>query len=122
MALLGGFAIMAMLVLVLTALAAWATGVRALEPTRTYLALNLAASAFAAAAGGYSTAALAPGRPRAHALGLAAMILAMAASQIGHPQPGQPAWYPAALAVIGPLFALAGGMLRRPRRNPVPSP
>lgn len=119
-ALLGGFAIMAMLVFVLVALAAWATGARALEPTSTSLALNLAASALAAATGGYSTAALAPWRPRAHTIGLAVMVLAMAASQIGHPQPGQPLWYPAALAVIGPLFTLVGGTLRHPRPNPVP--
>lgn len=121
-ALLGGFAIMVMLVLVLVALAAWATGVGTGEPTPVYLALNLLVSAFAAAAGGYSTAALAPQKPRAHTVGLAVMILVMAASQLGRPQPGQPAWYPAALTVIGPLFALIGGTLRRPRVRPASPP
>ena len=106
---------MAFLVMILVAVAAWVFRPTIGSVSTAYLVSNLSLSALAALTGGYSTAALAPGRPRAHAMVLALMILAMSLSELRHAQPGQPDWYPAALAVIGPLFAMCGGMLRRPR-------
>jgi hypothetical protein len=111
-ALVSGFAIMAFLVFLLTLVAAIVFGVRAGEPTMPFTIASLALSAVAALTGGYATAALAPSRPFAHTIGLTVMILAMALSSLGHPQPGEPHWYPLAIAAIGPLFALAGGGAR----------
>jgi hypothetical protein len=84
-----------------------------------FLVLRLAISAFAALAGGFSCAALAPRRPRAHVAGLAAMILVAELSTVLKPPAGQPRWDPAAHAVIVPLFALGGGLLRRPRPSAI---
>jgi len=111
-ALVGGFAIMVFLVFLLTIVAAAAFGVTEGGPSTPYVVANLMLSAAAALTGGYATASLAPSRPAAHTIGLAVMILAMALSSLGRPQPGQPEWYPGAIAAIGPLCALAGGGLR----------
>ena len=111
-ALVGGFAIMAFLVFVLTIAVAAAFGVTDGAPTTPYIVANLMLSAGSALAGGYATAALAPSRAFAHSIGLSVMVLAMALSTLGHPAAGQPSWYPAAIAAIGPLFALAGGGVR----------
>jgi len=116
-ALIGGFAIMTFSVMVLTILAAWAFGVMRGEPTPPYLAASIVLSAFSAAAGGYSTAALAPVRALAHAAGLGVMVLALGVYAALHPQPGQPLWYLVVLAVIGPVFALAGGALATRRKR-----
>jgi hypothetical protein len=118
-ALIGGFAIMTFSVMVLTILAAWVFGVMRGEPTPPYLAASIVLSAISAAAGGYSTAALAPGRALAHAAGLAVMVLVLGVYSALNPQPGQPLWYLAALAAIGPVFALAGGALATRRRRGV---
>ena len=120
-ALVGGFAIMVFLVLLLSIAAAMAFGVTAGAPNTPYLVANLVLLAAAALTGGFATASLAPVHPFAHTIGLAVMILAMALSSIAHPQPGQPAWYAAATTMIGPLFAVGGGGLRlwqRRRRTP----
>ena len=84
-------------------------------PSRAFLVAKFANSAIAALAGGYATAVLAPNRPVVHTAALAVMILSMGLSTIGHPQPGEPGWYSAALAVAGCTFALCGGRLRRTR-------
>lgn len=117
-ALVGGFAIMAFAYVVILALAVF-VGVRAGPPGTAFLVTNLVVSALSAVAGGYATAVLAPHSPRGHTVGLALMVLAMSLSQLAHPAPGLPRWYPAALAVVGPACALLGGFLRRPRS---PSP
>jgi hypothetical protein len=122
MALVGGFAIMAFLMIALMVVAAWTLHLSAGTRTQPWFVANLVVSGLAALVGGYSTAALAPNRPRTHVIALAIMILAMSLSQLGHKEPSQlaqPRWYAGALAVIGPLSAMLGGMLRR-QRHPVP--
>ena len=125
-ALVAGFAIMAFLMLALVTIAAWAIGARAGAPfSPSMLGANIALFAVAALGGGYACAALAPGRPRAHAAVLAVMILAMTLSMVAQPPPGAPRWFPATLAVLGPLSAALGGALYSQRRkrghSPVPT-
>ena len=77
---------------------------------------HLVISAVGAAAGGLGTARITAGRS-AYTVFLLALILLMSAlgPVLRHtpPAPGQPAWYPLALAVVSPLAALAGGLLTR---------
>lgn len=113
--LVGSFAIYAFTVLVLTVIAAIAFQARAGAPTLPYLVCGLAVAAAASLAGGYSAAALAAVRPGLHAAGVAAMILVAQLSTLLSPPAGIPRWDPAALAVIGPVFALAGGYRRLQR-------
>ena len=121
-ALVGGYAIMVLVLVVLVAIAAWTFPVSRGAPSQPFLLASLVSSGLAAIAGGYSTATLAPVRPRAHAFGLGVMILATSISTVSHSTPGQPAWYAGAVVVIGPLFAILGGMLRQPRLpSPVPT-
>ena len=111
----GGFAIMAFLQLGFALAAAVALSTRGGKAGTTYYAVVLVLTQLAAFVGGYAAAALAPGRPRAHAAGVAIMIFAMAVSQAAQLPPGEPVWYPTTQAVLGPLFAILGGLLRRPR-------
>jgi hypothetical protein len=122
-ALVGGFAIMAFLMFALVAIAAWVIGARAGDQySPAMLGANIGLFAIAALAGGYATASLAPGRPRLHAAVLAGMVLAMTVSTIASPPAGAPRWFPVTLAVIGPVFAVLGGVLRRqPSSSPVPT-
>jgi len=76
-----------------------------------YLAANLAISLAAAVAGGWLTAKLAPTAPFAHTLALAAVTLVMSVGSMPAPQPGQPAWYGWAIAVLGVAGVLLGGWL-----------
>ncbi|HVT40837.1 MAG TPA: hypothetical protein VHE78_17490 [Gemmatimonadaceae bacterium] len=122
-ALVGGFAILAFVWVVLVAVVAMVIGARAADQfSPTMIDAKIALFAFAALAGGYATASLAPGRPRLHVIVLAAMVLAMTVSMIASPQPGAPRWFPVALAVMGPICAVLGGAFRRPRSSsPVPT-
>lgn len=121
-ALVGGYAIMVLVLVVLVAIAAWTFRVSRGAPSQPFLFASLVSSGLAAIAGGYSTATLAPVRPRAHAFGLGVMILATSISTVSHSTPGQPAWYAGAVVVIGPLFAFLGGMLRQSRLpSPIPT-
>jgi Kef-type K+ transport system membrane component KefB len=122
-ALVGGFAIMAFLMFALVAIAAWIIGARAGDQySPAMLGATIGLFAIAALAGGYATASLAPGRPRLHATVLAAMVLAMTISMISSPQPGAPRWFSVTLALIGPIFAVLGGVFRRQRSSsPVPT-
>jgi peptidoglycan/LPS O-acetylase OafA/YrhL len=77
---------------------------------------HLLISAAGAAAGGLGTARITAGRS-SYSVFLLALILLMSAlgPVLRHtpPAPGQPAWYPLALAIVSPLGALAGGLLTR---------
>lgn len=93
---------------------------RAATPTSAWLALNFAYSLGAAVLGGWLAARLAPRAPFAHAVALAAVALAASLpGMIGGAQPGQPAWYPAALGALSVMGILAGGRLAA-RRAPAP--
>jgi hypothetical protein len=82
---------------------------------QTYLAANLAVSLAGAALGGWLAARFAPSAPGTHAAVLAAIVVVMSlATAIGTgAAPGQPAWYPWVIGVVGLAGVLAGGALAR---------
>jgi hypothetical protein len=122
-ALVGGFAILAFVWFVLVAIFAVVIGARAADQfSPAMLGAKIVLFALAAIAGGYATASLAPTRPRLHAIVLAGMVLAMTISMMANPQPGAARWFPATLAVIGPIFAVLGSGFHRQRpSSPVPT-
>jgi hypothetical protein len=107
--------LVATLALVVTSsfLAGWILGFGPADPpTGGYLALNLFGSAIAGAVGGGTAMRLAPHRPHGHVGALALVILLLSLpTLLSAPAPGQPAWYGAALSVLGPVSVLIGGLL-----------
>jgi len=115
LALLAGFATMALLVVALTALLTrlmprW-VGEQG-EPQPGYVFVNLGYSFLAAAVGGYVTAWAAAANPLVHVLALGIVVLALAALSALHSRGKQPIWYVLALVAITPLGVLAGGLVR----------
>jgi hypothetical protein len=115
LALLAGFATMALLVIVMTALLAKLTpdwvGERG-KPRPGYMFVNLAYSFLAAAAGGYVTAWAAAANPLVHVLALGMVVLALAALSALQSRGQQPIPYQLALLALSPLGVLAGGLVR----------
>jgi hypothetical protein len=115
LALLAGFATMALLVMVLTALLVKLTPSWVGEPGKPkpgYIFVNLGYSFLAAAAGGYVTAWAAQRNPLIHVLALALAVLAMAGLSALQQRGQQPIWYMLALVALSPLGVLAGGLVR----------
>jgi len=115
LALASGFAVMAIAVMVMTALLTrlvpgW-TGAEG-SPQPGYIAVNLGYSFLAAAAGGYVTAWAAEANPLIHVLALALVVLALAALSALQQRGKQPIWYQLSLVAIAPIGVLAGGLLR----------
>lgn len=115
LALLAGYAVMAALVIVLTALLArlvpsWAGSEGRPQPG--YVFVNLGYSFLAAAAGGYVTAWAASANPLVHVLALGIVVLALAALSAMQARGKQPIWYQLSLVAIAPLGVLAGGLVR----------
>lgn len=115
LALAAGFAVMAALVILLTALLtrlvpSW-TGSEG-RPQPGYVFVNLGYSFLAAAAGGYVTAWVAAANPLIHVLALGIVVLALAALSALQSRGKQPIWYALSLVAISPLGVLAGGLLR----------
>ncbi|MGA8728905.1 MAG: hypothetical protein WB608_09160 [Terracidiphilus sp.] len=115
LALLAGFATMAALVFVMTALLrrmvpSW-TGTET-KPQPGYIFVNLGYSFLAAAAGGYMTAWAAKGNPLVLVLGLGIIVLAIAALSALQSRGKQPIWYQLSLVALTPLGVLAGGLIR----------
>jgi hypothetical protein len=115
LALLAGFAVMAMLVVLVTAALArftpdWvgATG----SPRPGYVLVNLGYSFVAAAAGGYVTAWVAENNPLYHVMALAIVVLALSALSALQQKGKQPVWYALALVGLTPVGILAGGLVR----------
>lgn len=128
-ALVAGFAVMALLVVVMTALLtrmvpSWtategkpqprspATGLRRWDAQPGYIFVNLGYSFLAAAAGGYVTAWAAAANPLIHVLALALVVLALAALSALQLRGKQPIWYQLTLVAISPIGVLAGGLAR----------
>jgi len=115
LALAAGFATMAVLVMVVTALLArltpdWAgAGSR---PQAGYIFVNLGHSFLAAAAGGYVTAWIAAANPLLQVLALGIVVLALAALSALQSRGMQPIWYTLTLVALTPLGVLAGGLVR----------
>lgn len=115
LALLSGFATMAMVVIVVTAILKklvpeWvgADG----RPKPAYVFVNLGYSFLAAAAGGYVTAWAALRNPLILVLALGIVVLLMSALSAMQSRGKQPIWYQLSLVAITPLGVLAGGLLR----------
>lgn len=115
LALLAGYATMAVLVIAITALLTRLTPSWVGEQSRPspgYVFVNLGYSFLAAAAGGYVTAYVAVANPLYHVLVLGVIVLALAALSALQSRGKQPIWYQLALLAIAPLGVMAGGLLR----------
>ncbi len=115
LALLAGFATLAILVTVFAALIAqlapgW-VGTES-KPQPGYAFVNLGYSFLAAAAGGYVAALATVGNPLVLVLVLGIVVLAMAALSALQSRGSQPIWYALSLLALMPLGVLAGGLLR----------
>ncbi len=115
LALAAGFAVMALLVAVVTALLArlvpgWAA--EQAKPHPAYVLVTLGASFLAGAGGGYMTALMAAANPLVHVLVLGIVVLALAALSVLQERGKQPIAYQLALVALSPLGVLAGGLLR----------
>lgn len=119
LAVLGGFASMAVLVMVTTAIAAATLipgGMQAMMTPgaplpRRYLAANLACSALAAFVGGFVTARLAPEEPFFHGLALALLMVVMGVISARQAGDRQPRWYQVVLGTVMPAVALVGAYI-----------
>ena len=115
LAILAGFATMAVLVTVATA-AITKSFPRMVgdpgHPRRRYMLLNLLYSAAFAASGGYVTAIVAKDDPLRNVFMLAIVILLLSALSALQLRGQQPISYQFALIVLTPIAALAGGLLR----------
>jgi hypothetical protein len=115
LALLAGFATMAILVILVTALLTrmapeW-VGEQS-KPRTGYIFVNLGYSFLAAATGGYVTAWIAAGNPLLHVLALAIVVLVFSALSALQMRGKQPIAYQLALAAISPIGVMAGGLIR----------
>jgi hypothetical protein len=115
LALAAGFASMALLVIVLTALLtrmvpSWTSTEG--KPEMGYIFVNLGYSFLAAAAGGYVTAWAAGDNPLIHVLALGIVVLALAALRALQSRGKQSIWYELTLVAISPIGVLAGGLVR----------
>jgi hypothetical protein len=115
LALAAGFATMAVLVAVLTALLVRLTPSWVGEqgnPQPGYIFVNLAYSFLAAAAGGYVTACIGAASPMQLVLALGMVVLALAALSAMQSRGKQPIWYQLLLVALTPMGVLAGGLVR----------
>lgn len=115
LALLAGFATMALLVALITGILikrfpSWVGSPG--RPGATYVLVNLLYSFLAAAAGGYVTAWMGSRNPLRTVLTLAIVVLALGALSALQARGKQPAWYQIALLIISTLGVMAGGLLR----------
>jgi len=115
LALVAGFATMALTVMIVTALLArlapeW-VGEEG-KPRPAYAFVNLGYSFLAAAGGGYVTAWVSSANPLIHVLVLGIVVLAMGALSAMQSRDKQPVWYALTLLALMPLGVLAGGLLR----------
>jgi hypothetical protein len=112
LALLAGFATIALLLAVFTALLKTLTPSWSSETLPSYMFVNLGSSFLAAAAGGYVTAWIAQHNPLVHVLALAITVLALAALSALQQRGQQPISYILALVALTPIGVLAGGLVR----------
>ena len=115
LALLAGFATMAILVILMTAMLTrlvpeW-VGEQS-KPRPMYIFANLGYSFLAASAGGYVTAWAAAGNPLVHVLALAIAVLVLSALSALQMRGKQPVAYQLALVAISPMGVVAGGLVR----------
>jgi hypothetical protein len=114
LALVAGFATMALLVIGLSALVArmvpgWTAEAGKVQPG--YAFVSLGSSFLAAAAGGYVTAWAAAANPLIHVLALGMVVVALAALSALQERGKQPIWFALAQVAISPVGVLAGGLV-----------
>ena len=120
LAVLIGFVVMAVLVMITTALAvrlvlrvpfsAMRGGTTvALSPA--YLVTNVAASGIAAVVGGYTAGVIAHHDPIAHGIALAAVMVVMSLVSMKQSGAVQPGWYRVVLVTVMPALAVGGAAL-----------
>jgi hypothetical protein len=120
LALVAGFATVALLVAIITALLQKLTPGWVGKPGESggekpkpgYIFVNLGYSFLAAAAGGYVTAWIAARNPLIHVLALAITVLLLAALSALQQRGQQPIWYMLTLVALAPIGVLAGGLVR----------
>ena len=115
LALAAGFAVIALLVIAMTAsltrlVPSWSNAEG--EPQLGYIVVNLGYSLIAGAAGGYVTAFAAAANPLVHVLVLALTVLALTGMSAIQQRGKQPIWYQLSLVAISPFGVLAGGLMR----------
>ena len=119
-AVLAGYIVLAVIVMLGTALAVRAilrqlpSALRAPAPgylTTAYLAANLAASALAAVAAGFVTAAIAGHARLSHGLALAGVMVVLSLLSMQQAGASEPRWYQLVLATVMPAIAVGGAFL-----------
>jgi hypothetical protein len=115
LALLAGFATMALLIAIVTGMLSkltpgWVESQG--KPQASYMFVNLGSSFLAAAAGGYVTAWASLANPLVHVLALALVVLALGALSALQQRDKLPIGYSLALVALAPVGVLAGGLLR----------
>ena len=119
LAVLGGFATMAVIVMATTALAAAALIPGGMQTMMTpgrplparYLTANLVGSALAAFIGGFVTVRLAPDKPFVHGIALALLMCVMGVLSARQAGDRQPRWYQVVLCTVMPAVALVGAYI-----------
>ena len=111
LAVIAGFVMMSIVVIVLTLIAVNAMGLKSGQPTPGYLVFNVAYSFFAAGAGGFVTALIARVKPVEHAGVLAGIMLVMGVVSYMHYRGTQPGWYQGMMVVVPPLCAIGGALV-----------
>ena len=106
-----GFMVMMLCVIVLTLIMVKTMGLKSGHPTPGYLAINVVYSFLAAAMGGFVTAAIARSKPAEHAAVLAFIMLVVGVFSYRHYTGLQPFWYQAMMTVAPSLCAIAGAAL-----------
>jgi hypothetical protein len=115
LAVIAGFAVMFVIVIVCTILCLGLMHLKSGHPTPGYLVINVVYSLSAAAVGGWVTGRVSGFRPIAHGVALALLMLVQSTLFLLHPAASQPFLYQVFLTVIPPLAAIAGSALVRSR-------
>ena len=112
-----GYMVMMVFVIIVTVFAVRVTGQVSGHPTAGYLVYNVVVSLLAALLGGFVTGSIAAERKVRHGIILAMVMLVMAALSYTHFKGQQPPWYQAMLVVVPPCVAVAGSWLAEVREH-----
>ena len=106
-----GYMVMMLTVIVLTLILVKTMGLKTGHPTPGYLAINTVYTFLAAAIGGYVTARIAEFKPIPAAFVLAGLMLVMGIVSYRNYTGLQPQWYQILMQIAPPLCALGGAAL-----------
>jgi hypothetical protein len=119
LAVLAGFVVMTVIVIVSTVVLARGMTPPAIgrgggmpRPGSGYLMANLGCSALAALVGGYLTASMAESAPVLHGVALAVLMIFMSALSMRQSMGTQPRWYAVVLMTVMPAIAVGGSVLQ----------